>query len=544
MLKLMSIPLNIDLLSVGLAVAASMILGFIVFFRDPRSITSAVFLVFVFVSSALGIVNYLSYQLTDSTVRLWLIRFVMFFSVFQSFLFFLFIIVFPKKSFIFPIQWKMPIVLVVGIVAVLTLSPYVFSGIRMGSPTGVSEPIPAPGIFVFAATTISLITAGITLLLRRMKRAQAQEKNQLRYLFAGTALMFTFLIGFNFIFPAFLGDTRFVPFNAAFTLPFIMFTFYAILKYRLLNIRVIATEILVLIIVGVTFFEIILARSIGQMLFRSFVFGLLLVFGILLIRSVRREVEQREKLEVLSLELAQANERLEELDKMKSEFISMAGHQLRAPLTVIKGYTSLIMEGTIDGASQKIKDTLGKVMFSTDQLVKLVSSLLDLSRIETGKIRYEFIEGDLAAVVEEVIDKFRPNAQKRGLSIVFENKAGDALNTFDRDKIREAAVNYLDNAIKYSASGTTIAVTLELRDGHIRLSIKDGGFGISQEDIPKLFGKFSRLNEARNIDPNGIGIGLYFVKRVVEDHGGKVGVYSEGAGKGSTFWFELPIKKE
>ena len=540
----MSIPLNIDLLSVGLAVAASMILGFIVFFRDPRSITSAVFLVFVFVSSALGIVNYLSYQLTDSTVRLWLIRFVMFFSVFQSFLFFLFIIVFPKKSFIFPIQWKMPIVLVVGIVAVLTLSPYVFSGIRMGSPTGVSEPIPAPGIFVFAATTISLITAGITLLLRRMKRAQAQEKNQLRYLFAGTALMFTFLIGFNFIFPAFLGDTRFVPFNAAFTLPFIMFTFYAILKYRLLNIRVIATEILVLIIVGVTFFEIILARSIGQMLFRSFVFGLLLVFGILLIRSVRREVEQREKLEVLSLELAQANERLEELDKMKSEFISMAGHQLRAPLTVIKGYTSLIMEGTIDGASQKIKDTLGKVMFSTDQLVKLVSSLLDLSRIETGKIRYEFIEGDLAAVVEEVIDKFRPNAQKRGLSIVFENKAGDALNTFDRDKIREAAVNYLDNAIKYSASGTTIAVTLELRDGHIRLSIKDGGFGISQEDIPKLFGKFSRLNEARNIDPNGIGIGLYFVKRVVEDHGGKVGVYSEGAGKGSTFWFELPIKKE
>ena len=146
--------------------------------------------------------------------------------------------------------------------------------------------------------------------------------------------------------------------------------------------------------------------------------------------------------------------------------------------------------------------------------------------------------------MEEVIDKFRPNAQKRGLSIVFENKAGDALNTFDRDKIREAAVNYLDNAIKYSASGTTIAVTLELRDGHIRLSIKDGGFGISQEDIPKLFGKFSRLNEARNIDPNGIGIGLYFVKRVVEDHGGKVGVYSEGAGKGSTFWFELPIKKE
>lgn len=542
----MTIGFNLDLLLVGLAVAASVILGFIVFFRDTRSITNAVFLSFTLVSSALGIVNYLSYQLVDLSVRLWLIRFVMFFSVFQSFSFFLFIIVFPKNTFAFPRIWKTLMLLLVGIIAALTLSPYVFSGIRAGVSTSVSEPIPAPGIFLFAATTISLIVGGIVLLLWKMKHGSSQEKNQLQYLFAGTALMFTFLIGFNFIFPAFLSDTRFVPFNAAFTLPFIVFTFYAILKYRLLNIRVIAAEILMLVVIGVTFFEIVLARSVGEILFRSGVFALLLVFGILLIRSVRREVEQRERMEVLSLELAQANERMEELDKLKSEFVGMAGHQLRAPLTVIKGYVSLIMEGTIDGVSEKAKEALGKVQYSTDQLVKLVSSLLDLSRIESGKIKYEFAIRDFSQMVTEVIDKFKSNAEKKGIGVVFENKIGAASFFFDADKIREAVANYIDNAIKYTEKGDVrvLLKSMEGPDGKwARLEVTDSGMGIKKEDIGLLFTKFSRTDEAKMYDPNGMGIGIYFAKRVVQDHGGNVGVFSEGIGRGSTFWMELPMKR-
>lgn len=542
----MAIGFNLDLLLVGLAVAASVILGFIVFFRDTRSITNRVFLAFTLVSSALGIVNFLSYQLSDLLARLWLIRFVMFFSVFQSFFFFLFIVVFPQKTFTFPRNRKIPMLALVGSIAALTLSSYVFSGIRPGASASVSEPIPAPGILLFAATTISLIVSGIVFLLQKMKRAPPQEKNQLQYLFAGMALMFTFLIGFNFIFPAFLGDTRFVPFNAVFTLPFIGFTFYAILKYRLLNIRVIAAEILMLVTIGVTFFEIVLARTIGEIFFRSGIFVLLLVFGILLIKSVRKEVEQRERMEALSLELGQANERLEELDKLKSEFVSMAGHQLRAPLTVIKGYVSLIIEGTLGDVSARVKEALGKVQFSTDQLVKLVGSLLDLSRIESGKIKYELRMHDFSEMVTEVIDKFLQNAQKKGIALAFENKLGPSSFVFDADKVREGVVNYIDNAVKYTEQGTVRVLLTPMAgpDGTwARLEVKDSGIGIKHEDIWKLFGKFSRTEEAKSKDPNGMGIGIYFAKRVIQDHGGNVGAHSEGVGRGSTFWMELPMKK-
>lgn len=257
-----------------------------------------------------------------------------------------------------------------------------------------------------------------------------------------------------------------------------------------------------------------------------------------------------QELQVTNLKLAEANERLEEFDRLKSEFISMAGHQLRAPLTVIKGYISLVIEGTIDGeVSDKIKEALGKAMFSTEQLVKLISSLLDLSRIEAGKIRYEFKAGDFQAMALEVIDKFRQNAEKKGLALVFENKAGGLPPvTFDPDKMREVVVNLIDNAIKYSNEGEEVKIVEERvagQDGErIRVSVKDSGLGVKSGDIVNLFAKFSRTEEAKARDPNGIGIGLYFVKRIVEDHGGAVGAFSEGVGKGSTFWIEIPLQHD
>jgi len=463
------------------------------------------------------------------------------FSIFQLFY------VFPREKVQFSAYYTFLLLPLVAITAFLTLTPLVFQGIAEVSASGqIIRVTNGPGIFVFAVVSIGLVVSGIMLLLKKMNRARGIEKTQFRLIWTGALIMFSLIVVFNFVFPAFLDNPRFIPLGAVFTFPFISLTAYAILKYGLFNVRVVATEILTLAVVIVTFFEVLISRSATEIIFRSAIFGTLLVFGILLIRSVRREVEQREQLEVLSLELAQANERLEELDKLKSEFISMAGHQLRAPLTVIKGYTSLILEGTVGGATGKIKEALEKVMFSTEQLIKLVSGLLDLSRIEAGKIKYDFTRGDLAKIAEEVIDKFRPSAGKKGLEIFFENKAGASTLTLDQDKIREAVVNYLDNAIKYSGKGN-ISVLLSSMQGPggqwLRFEVKDSGLGFKKEDTLQLFGKFVRTEEARRLDSNGMGIGLYFVKRVVQDHGGNVGALSEGAGKGSTFWLELPMKK-
>lgn len=538
---------NLDLLTVGIAVAMSSIFGFIVFFREPQSATNRLFLIFSLVNAGWSVSNYISYQTDIVSFRLLFIRLVLFFGILHAFSFFLFIYTFPRKIFTPSYKVKKFLIPAIAAIAILTLSPFVFSGIRQASVGEVSQPIHAPGIVLFVLSVAFLVICGMLILFSKFRHAGAEDKVQLRYLVWGSVLMFGLIIGFTLVLPIFFENTRFVPLSAIFTLPFFLLTGYAIVRYNLLHIKVVAAEILMLVVVIVSFLEIVLSTSISEMIFRVVIFCALLALGILLIRSVRKEVEQRERLQELTQELAETNRKLEEFDRQKSEFVSMAGHQLRAPLTVIKGYTSLMLEGTIKGTTPAAREVLEKVAFSTEQLVKLVAGLLDLSRIESGKIKYEMTEGDLVKVAGEVIDKFKQNAEKKGLGIMLENKAGAAVFVFDRDKIREAVVNLVDNAVKYSRQGS-IVVALERADtgagARMRLSVKDTGIGVKAEDIKNLFAKFSRTEEAKKTDPNGMGIGLFFVKRVVEDHGGSIGVSSEGIGHGSTFWFEVPMRSE
>lgn len=252
------------------------------------------------------------------------------------------------------------------------------------------------------------------------------------------------------------------------------------------------------------------------------------------------------KLKKVTTQLAEANTRLMQLDKTKSEFISIASHQLRAPLTVIKGYLSLALEGTLGAITAQAKESLGKAAFSTEQLVKLVNELLDLSRIESGKIKYEFTMNDLVKIMDEVADELRPQAEAKEIMLKVEAERGLPQFIFDRDKIREIVINLIHNAIKYTPKGEIIAcaeVIARSAGKIVRLSIKDNGMGMTKEDISKLFTKFGRAEGARVVDPNGIGLGLFFVKKVAEDHGGTAWAESEGLGKGSVFVVELPLKQ-
>jgi len=375
-----------------------------------------------------------------------------------------------------------------------------------------------------------------------MRRTTGVAMNQFQLVGAGAAIMFTLIIGFNFIFPAFLDNPRFIPLGAVFTLPFIGFTAYAILKYRLLNIRVIATEILTLVVVIIMFFEVLIARTLGELMFRAAIFGFLLLFGVLLTRSVRKEVRQREELERLSKQLTSANEELKNLDVAKSEFVSIASHQLLTPLTAIKGYTSLVIEGSIGTISLGIKDALEKVMFATGQLVKLVSELLNLSRIETGKIEFHFVPDNLGTVIQEVVEEATHKANGKSVTLRVENSLGNLSFPFDRDKMREVVWNLVDNAIKYSPAKATVTIEAKtMNDSFVRIIVRDQGIGIPKGDMGRLFEKFGRAENARSVDPGGMGIGLYFVKRIVESHHGRVRAESEGIGKGSAFIVELPL---
>lgn len=250
-----------------------------------------------------------------------------------------------------------------------------------------------------------------------------------------------------------------------------------------------------------------------------------------------------QELEITNSKLEDANINLKRLDAAKSEFISLASHQLRAPLTVIKGYLSLALEGTLGPITDFVKESLGKAAFSTEQLVKLVNELLDLSRIESGKIQYQFAANDLVKIMDEVADELRPQAEAKEIALTVEAERGLPQFMFDRDKVREIVINLIHNAIKYTPKGEIVVraeVIAKSTGNVVRLSIKDNGMGLAKEEISKLFTKFGRAEGARIIDPNGMGLGLFFVKKVAEDHGGTAWAESEGPGKGSVFIVELP----
>lgn len=534
---------NTDLLTVGIAIAANLILGSVIFFHDSKSVTNLLFLLQTVILSAWSSVNYLSYQWADPVVSLWLVRLVLFFAVPNSIVFLFLMHTFPEKRLRMGTKTAGALIAVCAATMMITLSPLVFSGVEIVPGLAAPQPVVAPGIVVFIFVAILSLPIGIYFLISRYLAAQSEQKLQLRYLLIGVVSMFLLIISFDFAGPVFFKNTRFIPLSALFTLPFIFFTFYAIAKHGLLNIKVISTEILVFLLALSTLIEVIFSSDIIVLVMRVSVFLLVIALGILLIRSVRREVEQRERLQMLSEQLSTANAELKKLDQAKSEFISLASHQLRAPLTIIKGYISLMLEGTMGQIEETGKKAINIISSSTEQLIKLVNDLLDLSRIEAGKIKYEFKRGDLAAVIKSVTNEFKPRADAKKVEIIMESPAPVQEFLFDPDKMREVLINLIDNAVKYSRDGGEATVKIENAGTVLRVSVRDQGLGIKKEDIEKMFTKFARTEEAQRADPNGLGIGLYFVKRVVEDHGGKVWVESEGIGKGSTFFVELPLKQ-
>lgn len=375
-------------------------------------------------------------------------------------------------------------------------------------------------------------------MVRYLKKLSGEKLQQLKLIIFSSILGF---FGGNSVVPL-IYNIKLEPWLLIFV-PFHLLTLtYAITKHKLFNIRVIATELLTFSIWIFLLIQVYVAENILELISDLVLFILVLIFGTFLIRSVLKEVQQREKMEELSNKLAVANEELKKLDSLKSEFISIASHQLRAPLTIIKGYLSLINDGTLGQTTKETEEAIKKASFATGQLIKLVDSLLDLSRIESGKIQYNFTEINLTKIVEEVVQEFQTQASEKNLRVIFNNETVEITNiSADADKIREIVVNLVDNAIKYSDTGD-IVITQKLIDKNkIRLEVKDNGIGINKDDQKRLFTKFIRSDDAKNRDPNGMGIGLYFAKRVIEDHGGRIWIESKGRGMGSTFFVEIPL---
>jgi signal transduction histidine kinase len=264
--------------------------------------------------------------------------------------------------------------------------------------------------------------------------------------------------------------------------------------------------------------------------------------GILLIRNVRREIDTRERIEKLAADLEKANVRLTELDRQKSEFVSFATHQLRAPLTAMKGYASLLLEGDMGTLPAEAKQGVSRIFDSTNTLVNIVNDYLNISRIELGTMKYAFETIDFKTLVEDVIGEIKPNIDKTKLQFAFvaENSGTDYRVTADKDKLKQVIANIIDNSLKYTPQGSVkVSLSFDEATNKLTLKVKDTGVGVSAETMPRLFQKFSRAENANKTNIRGTGLGLYVAKQIIEAHHGTIRVESLGEGKGSTFIVEL-----
>ena len=254
------------------------------------------------------------------------------------------------------------------------------------------------------------------------------------------------------------------------------------------------------------------------------------IFGI----KLRKEVDAATK------EIREANKKLMQLDAAKSEFISIASHQLRTPLTAIKGYISMMIEGDFGRVGKKLNPVLNKVYYSNERMIQLVENLLNVSRIESGKLQFIFKPTQIEEMVESVIDELIGTAVEKGLKMKYDGPDKKLpLVNIDEQKIRQVVLNLIDNAIKYTDEGE-LTISLRKVKNEIIFCVKDNGIGITNVDLINLFKKFSRGKKTYLVNPGGAGLGLFVAQQMVEAHNGKIWAESEGAGQGSRFCFALP----
>lgn len=258
------------------------------------------------------------------------------------------------------------------------------------------------------------------------------------------------------------------------------------------------------------------------------------------VKELNAHLQQR--IDSATDELRASNEQLRGLDTAKDEFVSMASHQLRTPLTSVKGYISMVLEGDAGKVTKLQRQFLREALTSSERMVHLINDFLNVSRVQTGKFIIDPRSTDLGKVVRQEVHALESTAESRSLRFVLATPKRPVMAMIDEGKIRQVIMNFIDNALYYSPPETEIEVTLKQTSTEIRFEVTDHGIGVPVREQGHLFTKFFRANNARTQRPDGTGVGLYLAKMVIVGHKGKI-VFNSKEGAGSTFGFSLPLEQ-
>ncbi len=229
------------------------------------------------------------------------------------------------------------------------------------------------------------------------------------------------------------------------------------------------------------------------------------------------------------------------IEGLKTEFVSIAAHQLRTPLSAIKWIIRMLLDEDLGPLNKDQKDYLTKAYINNERMVKLINDLLNVSKIEEGKFLSKPTKESLSKIIEEAFVLWVGAAKRKGLVLTFEKSKGRMPDVLvDKEKIVLVLHNLVENSIKYSNQGEiSIKIDFEKENNRLVVSVKDNGEGIPQEEQEKVFTRFFRASNASKIDTEGTGLGLYIAKHIVQSHGGRIWFESE-EGKGTIFYFSLP----
>lgn len=324
---------------------------------------------------------------------------------------------------------------------------------------------------------------------------------------------------------------------------FLVYISILMIRFKIFNTKLIIAQALVVIMIALVGSQFFFIQNNVNRVLTGINLVLITVFGLWLARSIKKEINQKEELEKLANSLEKANLRLQEIDRQKTDFLSIASHQLRTPLSIFKGYIELIQDGAYGKIPKKVFDILDEMDGSNEHLVKLVDEFLDITRIEQGRTKFSFDEQDINELVRGVVKELSNRAKNKGLKIIFKPIRGLKKIEIDEEKVRHVIFNFVDNAIKYSEKGA-ITVSIKKENNGVAIKVVDHGFGFGAEDKVSFYQKFYRGKNVEGTNVTGTGLGLYVCRKFIEAHKGHVWANSPGLGKGGEFGFWIPFGKK
>lgn len=386
-----------------------------------------------------------------------------------------------------------------------------------------------------------VLLAVLVLAIRAFRRANGRAKKaEVALASAGVGLFLGFFLLSTLAVNLLVNDTA-VQFAynfeiyGLFGMPVLLgFLGYLIVRYHAFDLKVFGAQALVATIIVLIASEFAFVAPLTNRILVGVTLVLTTAAGALLMRSVAREIRQRERIEGLAKDLEASNAQL-------SEFMSLATHEIRNPATFIKGAAANILEGDLGAVTPAVRDMVQKMSIRAGDILHLGGQYLDKSKLELGQLTYAFTQVDLAKLVNDLVREFQPAAEQRGLALRADIDTAQVWAiTADEGKLKEVIGNLIDNALKYTPKGS-VTLTLEAGQGTVTVRVADTGAGITAETLPHLFQKFSRADAAK-LNLLGTGLGLYLAGVFVAAHGGRIWAQSAGTNQGSTFFVELPVE--